>query len=280
MKKLLLIGVALIAFASVFFLQCEKSESLGTLSDISFKSLSSKVWYLEKMKIDGEEIIFDEPVSVEFGKDIITIKPNKPIICNAMIFYAETQFIMESRFDCLQQLTDMNQDVKRLLDKMKGTFTYKISETKMLFTNNEITVQLVEKFTAVAAPLKLEGTLWEVKKLFTAPKDIMIEWTDDAPKLTFRAADVILDFRKNLCVKAISYPTELSVSFNGNFNCRINPCCSNDKNTKLSEQLAGEMTWEQPAKGILILKTQQGTQIYLNQLPAPGTPNTVPDPNE
>ena len=170
MKKLLLIGVALIAFASVFFLQCEKSESLGTLSDISFKSLSSKVWYLEKMKIDGEEIIFDEPVSVEFGKDNITIKPNKPIICNAMIFYAESQFIMESRFDCLQQLTDMNQDVKRLLDKMKGTFTYKISETKMLFTNNEITVQLVEKFTAVAAPLKLEGTLWEVKKLF------MIAW--------------------------------------------------------------------------------------------------------
>jgi hypothetical protein len=59
------------------------------------------------------------------------------------------------------------------------------------------------------------------------------------------------------------------------FICKITPCCGSDKNTLLSQSLAGEMSYRQPNRGTMILKNMSGTEIIMRRVPFT-PPNEVP----
>ncbi len=271
----MILSSLLIAVALIFFWQCEKSE-LSDAGEITFKNLNGKVWYPEKMSIDGEEIYFGSQASLEFEKTQVVIKPSGQLTCIASISYpGSNHFSVSNGFDCFLNPVKFDPELKRMMQLMENAeFDFKSAEHEAVFYNKSLTVTLKDSWRPVPAPFNFDNTHWLVTEMITSEKDIAYVWQTEQPKLRFENSNFFMELSKNNCTKPYVMDKGRLI-LDDAFICKITPCCGSDKNTLLSQSLAGEMSYRQPNRGTMILKNMSGTEIIMRRVPFT-PPNEVP----
>jgi hypothetical protein len=267
MKKILIVSTLLLGISDLIFWQCEKSE-LSDAGEISFKNLNGKVWYLDYMIVDAEEIYFTEQVTFEFEKSKLLIKPNGQLTCNASISYKEANyFSIIDGFDCLQNPVKIQPELKRLMLLMENSeFDFKAGEHEAVFHKKGLTVRLRDSWTPVPVPFNFDNTHWHVTEMISSVKDIAYVWEGDEPKLRFENKNLFMELPRNKCTKPyVNGRSKLIL--NDPFICKITPCCGSDKNTILSQELSGELVYRMQARDIMVLKNSSGTEIIMKRIP-------------
>jgi hypothetical protein len=275
MKKILVLSTLLIAVSLIFFWQCEKSE-LSDAGEITFKNLNGKVWYPEKMSVDGEEIYFSAQASLEFEKMKLIVKPNGQLTCMASITYpGSNHFSISDGFDCFINPVKFDPQLKRMMQLMENAeFDFKSAEHEAVFYNKNMKVTLKDSWIPVPAPFNFDNTHWLVTEMITAGKDISYVWETERPKLRFENSNFFMEIPKNNCTKPYVM-NRARLILDDAFVCKITPCCGSDKNTLLSQNLSGEMYYRQPTREIMVLRNMVGTEIIMKRVPF-NPPNEAP----
>jgi hypothetical protein len=275
MKKILIVSTLLLGISALMFWQCEKSE-LSDASEISFKSLNGKVWYPEKMSVDGEEIYFSTQTSIEFEKTQLIVKPNGQVTCSASITYpGANHFSISDGFDCLLNPVKFDPQVKRMMKLMENAeFDFKSAEHGAVFFNKSMKVTLKDSWNPVIAPFNFDNTHWQVTEMISAGRDIAYVWETEQPKLRFENMNFFMELPKNKCTKPYVMDRARLI-LDDAFICKVTPCCGTDKNTLLSQNLVGEMSYRFLTREVMELKNMVGTMIIMQRVPY-SPPNDAP----
>ena len=267
MKKILIVSTLLIAISVALFWQCEKSE-LSDAGEITFKNLNGKVWYPEKMSVDGEEIYFSTQTSLEFEKTQLIVKPNGQVTCSASITYpGANHFSISDGFDCLLNPVKFDPQVKRMMKLMENAeFDFKSAEHGAVFFNKSMKVTLKDSWNPVIAPFNFDNTHWQVTEMISAGRDIAYVWETEQPKLRFENNNFFMELPKNKCTKPYVMDRARLI-LDDAFICKVTPCCGSDKNTLLSQNLVGEMNYRFLTREVMELKNMVGTMIIMRRVP-------------
>lgn len=159
MKKLLLVGIALIALSSILFWQCEKSETTGLSDELFTKQLNGRNWYPQQMQINGEIIKFKPVAVLVFDKKKLSMTINQSINCVADISYlSSTQFSMDTQFDCLQNPSNsIKPNMLRLLEAMNGAFETSLNANKLVLSAEGVLITFTDgTFHPESLPAEVE----------------------------------------------------------------------------------------------------------------------------
>ncbi len=267
MKKILIVSTLLITISVILFWQCEKSE-LSDAGEISFKSLNGKVWYPVKLSVDGEDFVFSEQSSIEFEKTKLLVKPNAQVTCISAITYPGTNhFSVSDGFDCFLNPVKYDPQLKRMMQLMENAeFDFKSAEHQAVFYNKTMSVELRDSWIPIQPAFNFDNTHWQVTEMITAAKDIAYVWQTEQPKLRFENMNFFMELPKNKCTKPYVM-NRARLILDDAFVCKVTPCCGSDKNTLLSQNLVGEMSYRFLTREVMELKNMVGTMIIMRRVP-------------
>lgn len=276
MKRILMISALLIAIASIFFFQCEKTETLDFSKKVEAQ-LGGKTWYAITIKINHQEYKFKEPTIVIFEKGNIKIKPLGEMTCVTQMTYASPNILVINKsFSCIGMPNiPINEPTKELIRQLHGEVHYDNNKHEAILSTANTTIELSTKWDGEPIVVDLLNTNWALSKLIMMHKDIGIEFTQK-PNIKFQQERMIVDLPKFSCQKTILYPDDVVFAFaDSNFTCEPNTCCANNDNRILLDNLTGFMSIVLYENNYLLLKNDEGAEFHLHKIKEKTRPDAI-----